>query len=176
MTTIDIILIIPIAFFAVMGFIKGFIVQVATLAGLVLGIMIAYLFSDFLSSFISKYVEINETVLTLVSFTIIFVLVVVLTVILGKFIERVVKMSALSILNRIAGALLGIFKASIILSYTLLLISTFDVKNKIITPEDKKESLLYSYIIPVSEYANSLYFKFKGTVFDAFKETADKIQ
>lgn len=176
MTTLDIVLIIPIAFFAIMGFIKGFIVQVATLVGLILGIMIAYLFSYFLSSFISKYVEINETILTLISFTIIFVLVVISTITLGKFIERIVKMAALSVVNRIAGSLLGIFKASIILSYTLLLISTFDVKDKIITPEDKKESLLYPYVIPVSEYANSLYFKFKGTVFDAFKETADKIQ
>lgn len=176
MTTLDIILIIPIAFFAIMGFIKGFIVQIATLAGLILGIMVAYLFSDCLSSIICKYMEINTTVLTLISFTIIFVIVVLLTVMLGKFIEGIIKMSALSIVNRLAGSLLGVFKASIILSYALLLISTFDVKNKIITPEDEKESMLYSYIMPVSAYANTLYYKAKGTIFEAFRETADKIE
>ena len=76
MSQIDIILIIPLLWGAVMGFKKGLVLELASLVGLVLGIYGAIKFSDYTAEKLKQYVEITQEWLGLISFLVTFVLIV----------------------------------------------------------------------------------------------------
>ena len=68
--------------------------------------------------------------------------------------ERVVKMVALGIVNRIAGMVFGMMKFGLIISIILNLINTVDNEVSFIESEVKSTSLLYQ---PLSDFSGKLF-------------------
>jgi len=97
MNIIDIILIVPVAWFAYMGFRKGLIIELTSLAALILGT-----YTDF------KVREVPDWV----SY--------------GMIIEKFINLIALGFLNKLAGTVFGIAKGVVLLSIVLLIINKFD--------------------------------------------------
>ena len=102
MNVVDIILIVLIAGAAINGFVKGFFVELASIASLVLGIWAAVEFSGLVQNWLTKYLDWSHDMMRLVSFILIFVFVVILVHLIATLTEKFVKAIALSIFSRFA--------------------------------------------------------------------------
>lgn len=152
MNILDIILLVPLLWFAYRGFKRGLVIELASLAGLLLGIFAAIHFSWFAGELLEKYFSLEEKYLAIISFAVTFLAVVFLVYALGKLIEKVIDMVALGFLNKTFGALFGILKAVLVLSVILLVITSLDKREKVLTPEAKEGSVLYRPVASVVLY------------------------
>jgi membrane protein required for colicin V production len=150
MSTIDIILGIFLIYFAFKGFTNGFIISIATLAGMVLGFYAASHFSEFTANWLQQDMGLKSSNIRLIAYVVTFVIVIILIFLLGRFLTGVVKTAGLGIVNRLAGAILGIGKGLLLASFLILLFARIDPKGSLLTPEQKKNSVLYK---PVSAIA-----------------------
>ncbi len=150
MKTLDIIILIPLLYFAFRGFTKGFVITLAMLAGLLLGLYAAFHFSEYTAAALSGHVHLDSGNIRLVAYLVTFVTVIVLVYLLGQFLTRVLKTAGLGLLNRLAGLVLGIAKGVLIICALVVLLSKIDPKSYLISPESKSESVLYK---PISAIA-----------------------
>jgi len=150
MSTLDIILVIFLFYFAYKGFTNGFIISIATLVGLVLGFYAASHFSEFTANWLQHDMGLKSSNIKLIAYIVTFVIVVVLIFLLGRFLTGIVKTVGLGIVNRLAGALLGIAKGALLASLLFLLFSKIDPHQSLFTAQHKKGSVLYK---PVSAVA-----------------------
>ena len=75
--------------FAIRGFIKGFLLGLASLAGLILGIFAAYYFSDYTREMLEGHVSIPPDYIKLIAFILTFVLVLLLIHLIARLIEKI---------------------------------------------------------------------------------------
>lgn len=153
MSTIDIILAIFLTYFAFRGFSSGFIISIATLVGLVIGFYAASHFSEFTANWLQHDMGLKSSNIRLIAYIVTFVIVMVLIFLLGRFMTGVVKTVGLGIVNRLAGAALGIAKGLLIASFVFLLFNRIDPRERLLTAAQKKGSFLYK---PVSALAPAI--------------------
>jgi len=166
MSTLDIILALFLFYFAFKGFTSGFIISIATLAGLILGFWAASHFSEFTANWLQKDMGLKSSNIKLIAYIVTFVIVVVLIFLLGRFMTGVVKTTGLGIVNRVAGALLGIAKGLLIASFLFLLFAHIDPKGSLFTPSHKKGSVLYKPVASVAPAVIPLLQKYTDQVED----------
>lgn len=148
MGTFDIIVGILLIFFFLKGLKNGFIIELASVVALVLGIVAAVLFSDVVGQWLSEFI--TTRFISILSFFIVLIAVMIAVHLLAKLLDRLVKAVALGWLNRLVGALFGMFKAALVVSVLLLLLNVFGLSEKWFTPEMKNDSYLFS---PLEELA-----------------------
>ena len=175
MNIIDIILIIPIIWFAYQGFKRGLIIELASLLALILGIYAALYFSNYAADFLANNLDLGPKYIPIISFIITFIVVVIIVYFIGKILEKLVNMVALGFLNKLAGGIFGILKAAIFISIIFLIINHFN--DKLISQEKKDGSLLYG---PVAGIAPLLWNSLEDMNFDdskiqEFKEDVEKV-
>ena len=149
MAIIDIIILIFVILMLILGFRKGLIISLATLIALILGIYIAIHFSNFASDLLKANFELSATYLPILSFSITFLAVLIGILLLGKLLEKLVDMVGIGFINHLAGAVLGVIKAVLILSVIFFVISMADPNEKLISPKAKNESLIYKHIASI---------------------------
>jgi membrane protein required for colicin V production len=150
MNFLDIIILIPVAFFVFKGLKNGLIIEIASLVSLFLGIYAGIYLSDYVSGLLIKYLGFNANYTSAVAFVLIFIAVLILMRILAKAIEKVIDLTALGFINKLLGAIFAVLKVMFILSLIIYVINKFDIKEKLITPDSKNNSLFYK---PVSSIA-----------------------
>jgi len=148
MNIIDIILIIPIIWFAYVGFKRGLIIELASLLALILGIYAALYFSFFAENFLENILNVGPKYRGVFAFILTFIVVIVIVHLIGRLLEKVVNMVALGFLNKMAGGIFGILKGAVILSIVLLIISKFD--GDLISQEKKEGSLFYNKVAGIA--------------------------
>lgn len=146
MNYFDLVFIIPLLWGAYKGFTKGLIVSVASLFALLLGIYGAIQLSDYTGHYVKEFFDVKADYLPLIAFAITFIGIVIGIHFVAKLINKLVDAIALGWLNTIAGILFGILKTAFILSIVVFFLEQIDSKDKLITKEFKKESLLYEPI------------------------------
>lgn len=149
MNILDIILSIPLIYFIYKGWKRGLIFELGALAGIIAGSWAA----THLSKMVAEWLKLEGENTVLVAFFITFVGVVALSFFLGKCLEGIVKLIHVGILNKIAGALLGMAKCVCILAVLLNLILMIDKHQVIIQHSTREKSLLFS---PVHKTGNKL--------------------
>ena len=149
-------------FFIYKGWKKGLVREVATLVGLLAGIWACV----HLSQQVAEWLNLDSENAVLIAFIVTFLAVLVLTYLLGRCVEGLMKAVHLSLLNRLAGALLGMAKALCILAVLLNYIVLFDRQELILKPEVKESSKLYK---PVYNVGNRLTISLKQFI-DEHKE------
>ncbi len=147
MNYLDIIICIPLAWALYKGFRKGLILEIASLVSLVIGIWAAYQFSATTGDYLIKYFTLSNNVLPLVSFIVTFLVVVIAIHFLAKALERIIKLAALGLINRLAGALFSFLKVGLIVGTLLYAGSLIDDSVGVLPNDIKKESLVYEPII-----------------------------
>ena len=147
MNWLDLILVVPLAWFTYKGFKKGLVFELFALAGLLVGTWAAVHFSKF----VAELIGIEGSGAILVAFFVTFIGVVVLSYFAGKFGNGVLKVMKLDMLNKILGALFGMLKCVCVLSVLLYYVTVVDFKGQIIGKEEKQQSLLYH---PVEDTGN----------------------
>lgn len=144
MSKVDIILLIPIAWGAFMGFRKGLVLELASLVGLVLGIYGAIKFSDFTAEKLVQHVEITQEWLGLLSFLITFIIIVFAVFILARLLDKALKLVALGTVNRLLGLLFGALKFAIIVSTAMYFFQNINAKFQFTEESFTQESVLWS--------------------------------
>lgn len=152
MNFLDIILILPVIWFAYKGFTKGFIIELTLLVALVLGVFIAINFSYFAADFLTDNTKIAHKYISIIAFVITFIAIVIAAFAVGKLLEKVINLLLLGFINKIAGCLFGILKAAFILSVIIFIINSFDSKQTVITKKIRENSILYKPIASIAPY------------------------
>ena len=149
MNFLDLLISVFVIVFIILGYRKGFIISLATFAALILGVYLAVHFSNFMDKFLLENFKPSRSWLPILSFTITFLLVVIGVLLIAKLMEKIVDVIGMSFLNHLCGAILGFVKGVILCSIILFIITSFDPKEKGITREDKKQSLIYRHVTTV---------------------------
>jgi len=150
MNYFDIIIIIPLLWGGFKGFKKGLIIEVASLVALFLGVWGGVKFSAISANYLSGMFNISEKIMPLISFAITFVLIVIAVYALAKMLQKVIKMVALGLANKIAGSAFAVLKFTLIISIILTLVNNINAEIGFIEPEMENSSLLYK---PISSLA-----------------------
>ena len=153
MNILDIILAVPLLWFAYRGFQKGLVIELASLVALILGIWAAIHFSFFAADFLTDNFDIGPKYLPVTAFIITFIVVVLGVILVGKIVEKFINLIALGFLNKLGGLVFGIVKAAFFLSVIALIINSFDDDQSLITPKLREGSLLYK---PIERFAPSI--------------------
>lgn len=176
MNILDIILLVPLLWLAYRGFKRGLIIELASLIALILGIFAAIHFSWFAGDLLKDYFNLEEKYLALVSFAITFIAVVLAVYAVGKLIEKVVDMVALGFLNKIFGAMFGVLKAALFLSVILLVLTSLDKNEKVLTPKAKENSVLYVPIASIVLYIIPRLDLDELDIWERIEEGADELE
>ncbi len=150
MNLLDLILILPVAYGAWIGFKKGFVIEIATLLALVLGVWGAIVFSDYVGRSLSENTSIDGRYVSMTAFTITFLGIAIGIYFLGKLIEKSVNLVAMKPINKIAGLSFGGLKWLFAISVVLVIIEAFDSKSSFVSGDSKENSLLYEPVKTVS--------------------------
>lgn len=159
----DIVVVIPLLWGAYRGFMKGLIIELASMIALAFGVYGAIGFSGFTTKILKENLGINSEYNALIAFAITFLIIVIAVFFLAKLLEGVVKVAALGVVNKIAGGLFSVLKFALIISALIYLINSFDKKKVIFNNTLKGKSYLYE---PLQLIAPTLFPSLKNLVND----------
>lgn len=142
MKTLDIILLVPLIFGAVMGFRKGLLLEIVGILAFVLGIIGGFKLMELGMTYLNDYFEDFDHLLPFISFLVIFLAILLLVNLVGKAVKKVLDMTLLGGVDKFAGAIVGLAKWAIGLSLILWLTQNFGV----VLPGQDEELVLYPYL------------------------------
>jgi membrane protein required for colicin V production len=151
MNYIDILLLIPIIYAAWKGFKHGLIIEIFTLLALFVGIYVGIHFSDFTAKYLRESLGFESKYLPIIAFTLTFLGVGAMVYFLGKTIEKIIKITQLTPLNKFAGVFFSVVKYLYLLSTVLVILESYDQKLGFFPVKTKNESLLYKPVLQVSK-------------------------
>ena len=120
MTIIDVIYLIVILFFAIIGIKNGFIKEVFGKLAVILGIIAGISFTSSLQPAMSKFIS-NTAVSTVVSFFILFVAVFLLVHIVQVIVAKIFEGDILQGLDRVLGFIIGAAEGAVVVCLLLIL-------------------------------------------------------
>lgn len=144
MATIDIIILAMIGVGVIMGLMKGFVKQMASIVGLIAGLLMARALFGIVAERLAPVLGTSTTVAQVLAFILIWV-----AVPLGfAFVASLLTKKALDAvhlgwLNRWLGSGLGALKYMILIGLAIHVIEYIDPNNELISATKKKESVLY---------------------------------
>jgi membrane protein required for colicin V production len=100
---------------AIIGYIKGFLKQISSIAGLTVGYFFSSLFLSQLHNLMVKNGIISKETSVWVSYICIFLILFICIIFLSRFIERILKKLGLGFTNQFAGMVLGGIKYFLII-------------------------------------------------------------
>lgn len=142
MEILDLIILMPLIYGAYKGYKRGFIMSLFLLLAVVVGLYAAFHFTDLIVSYGKEHFAWKSSYIVPVTFLSLFLVVGAGIYFGGKVLESVIKLAKLSILNSLAGALLGLLQWTYFVGSLLLMLISFDQKESIISKETKQHSLI----------------------------------
>lgn len=164
MNFLDIIIIIPIIWSIFKGYKKGFVIELASLAALILGIYAAIKFSANFTSFLESFLDMKEKYINIIAFILTFIAVAIVIMLVGKVLEKIIKIVMLGLINRVIGAVFGIAKMIVILSFVILLFELIDDRQKFLCEDKKDASLFYSPVASIAPVIIDIFHKRKYNI------------
>lgn len=150
MATIDIIILVLFIAGAVMGMMKGFIKQLASLLGLVVGLLAAKVLYAGVAEKLFSQVTDSPTFAQILAFILIWAAVPLAFLFLAHLLSKAMEAVSLGWLNRWLGAGLGAVKYLLVGSMVICGIEFVDADNRLISKSTKRESALY---YPMGQFA-----------------------
>ena len=147
MNWIDILVLIPLCWYAFRGFKNGFLMEIVSLAALFLGLFISYKFSDLIALWIT-----GTTLAKPISFSLCFVLTIVLVNLLGRILKRALKPVLSEFLDKTLGVLFGVLKVALVAGVLFYFIDTVDKNEVFVKHEVKETSVAYRCLSPVMSH------------------------
>jgi membrane protein required for colicin V production len=142
MKMLDLIILLPLIYGAYKGYKRGFIMSLFMLLAVIVGLYAAFHFTDVIVSYGKEHFEWKSAYIAPVTFLSLFLIVGAGIYFGGKVLESVIKLAKLSVLNSLAGALLGLLQWTYFVGSLLLMLISFDQKETIISKETKQHSLI----------------------------------
>lgn len=150
MNAIDIVIIIPLLWGFWRGFMKGMIMEAATLAAFFFGVWGGMHLSESLAKLIRHWFDSTSAYIPLIAFAFVFVLILMAVFAVGKMAEKFAEGVALGFVNKFAGGAFGMLKYLFLFSVLFFVLDEVEEKVKIVPDKMKAGSLLYE---PVSAFA-----------------------
>jgi membrane protein required for colicin V production len=150
MSYLDLLLALPIVFGLIRGFMKGMIVELTSIMALILGVYGAILLSNSLAEFLAKHFDWSRDIIAIIAFALVFAAILILVHLLARIIERGIKLAALGLVNKLAGALIGGLKMALVVSVLLLIVDKIDRHMDFVPADEKSKSLLYEPVANVT--------------------------
>lgn len=148
MNLLDLIIIIPVIYFGYKGFNNGFIHEVFSLTGLFIAIFFAFKYMHLVAEYISPLFNNHDTA-TIAACIITFIGILIIVKLFSFWLEKMLDIINLSIINKITGLAFGVAKITIFLSAIFLLIAGFQIPSE----KNRNDSLFYDQIIFVAPMA-----------------------
>ena len=139
MTIIDILLLVPLLWFAFKGLKNGAVMEFVHLAAIVVGVFVATRFSHFLA----QYLQLESEYAGIMYFAITFIAVVAMLFLAGYILEKFINAIALGWLNRVLGLVFAVAKTILIMSMLIFYFNKIDREETIFSTEKRDESLLF---------------------------------
>jgi len=142
-SVIDIVLAVSFAWALFNGFRKGLIIKVASILALVVGVYAGFHFSSFAGEWLSKEFNWSGSTLSVGAFVVTFLGVVVGIHFMAKLLEKVVDLTALSMLNKLGGMVFGMIQVLVLLSVMSFTLDSIFGYREWLPEKQVESSLLY---------------------------------
>ena len=152
MSTIDIILALLLLIGFIRGFIHGFIYEIALLGVLFVCYFFGFKLAVIIADYLSKLFNANLHTVHHVSLFIAWIGISIGIFFLAKLLEGLIKIVALGIFNKIAGAIFGVLKYAVLISLGLFFINKFDLDFNWLNADTKADSILYYRILRMAAW------------------------
>ena len=153
MGIIDLVILIPLAYFGFRGFMNGLVKEVLNIVGIILAVFITFTYMDALVVIIEPLFEEPSATIPFISGIILFVGTLLIVALIAYSLKKTLEAAKLSTANRLLGLAFGVTKSGIVVSSILLLLAGFNFPSE----NARNESFLYSYVIHMGPLAyNSL--------------------
>lgn len=143
MNFLDIFIVIILVYGIIKGIIRGFVLQSFSILGVIIGIYFSILYVGRVSLWVSHGIDISLTYARPISYFIIFCAVILSFHLVAKLLDKSIKVSLVSWVNKLLGAVLGLLKYALVLSIFLHVFQAMDKNEKVLKHEKKANSLLY---------------------------------
>ncbi len=134
------------------GFRKGLIIKVASIVALVAGIFAGFHFSSLAAEWLNDQFDWSTRTTEVSAFALTFIAVVVGVHFLAKVLERIVDLTALSLVNKLGGLLLGLVQTLFFLSALTFALDGVFGPRKWLPEEHIERSVLYPRVETAIEY------------------------
>lgn len=151
MGTIDIVILCCFIPAIIIGLKNGLIKQLIALAVIYLGIRLSLMFSDPVSQWLTERMQLSEFWVKALSFLIIFAAVAIILNLLGNIIEKIIKVTPLSGLNRLGGVLVACCITALIVSVLVYFLDSFNGLAHLISDEKIQESVFYPKLLDLAK-------------------------
>ncbi len=167
---IDIIFIIVLGLGTYAGFKKGFILEIIGIIALFLGLYGAFMLLKMGVNFLARIIPEYSNVIPFVMFLVIFLAIIILVNLLGRILKRIIDTTILGSFDSLAGAILGFFMWSFMISLFLWLLNQAGIG---LSETQAQRSYIYPYIVSIAPtiggYIGSL-FPFAETLIRQIKD------
>jgi membrane protein required for colicin V production len=153
MSFLDIFFVVVLGFFLIRGIFRGLIQEISSIVGLILGFFLANKYYSLALPYLEKFIS-NDNWAQIASYVAIFLGVMGLVFILSIILKKLVKVVVLDWLDKIGGGVLGLIKACLICSITLLVLTSFlpakteFIRNSRLAPYVHKVSMAMGNFLP----------------------------
>ena len=158
MNWLDIVIWICLGTGLVKGLYDGLIKQLISFISLILAIVFSGMIANILQNLVNRYfhweTSISPNTLSAIYYIFAFILIITAFALLAKLIDKIIKFTPLSMLNRLAGGIFGVLIWLLCLSFALNILSVFDSKATIIHKEMQEKSVTY---VPVKAALSVVY-------------------
>ncbi len=152
MNFLDLLLILPIAWFAYKGFSKGFVMELFSIAAVLVGIYACIHFTDWTAGWLKKTFTESWATAAICVYIITFCGAFAGVYFFGKLIEKLFKAGGMGLLNKFAGGFLGAMKAALLLSALLVAINSLNAKKDFLGKDVRNKSFLYEPLSKLSAF------------------------
>jgi len=147
MNWLDLVIIIFVLIGIVHGLATGIVKQIITLVSLVAAILLSGAVANLLRQWIQPHINGgNPDVLNVVFYVSAFIIIITLFAILAKFVDKIINYTPIGFINKVLGAIFGVFMWTLCLSILLNFISIFDGESKLIPEAIKENSISYDNV------------------------------
>lgn len=143
MGILDIVLGLLLAYGFYRGLRNGLFVEIASLVALIAGLYGAIHLSYITGDYIKQRVEWDPYYVKIAAFIITFFAIVILVHLLGKLITKIMELTVLGFLNKIAGGIFGAVKYAVVLGAILIFFEKANESLNLYESESSQESVLY---------------------------------
>lgn len=154
MNALDIVLLLCFVPAIFQGITKGFVRQVAAIAGILLGVWLAFHFSTAAVNWAGQYVEVKQQTLTVIVFIVLLVIGLLCAHVAGKAVSSVIKVVMLGWLDKLLGLAFALMKALLIIGLIVVFIDYLDSHLHLIGGDLLTKSVLYG---PLKELTFDIY-------------------
>ena len=151
MNWLDIVILVCIVIGIIHGLVTGIVKQVISLVSLIAAILLSGAVAKMISRWVEQHIQngnhwFTPGVQNVFYYILAFILIVSLFSIAAGLIDKIINYTPVGVLNRLVGALFGVFMWALCLSILLNFIAVFDTQSQLISKPIKESSIFYERV------------------------------